>query len=113
MNEPTDIIAKKHYHPKDPDYFKTYFQVNNKGLLIPCPRCNHCTSKVNLSKHMKRNICLKRFVAKITLEVADRLGLDPEGTDEQNRLPDHLASQIESSTFSGVFNLRSGRTKFH
>ena len=94
MNNTTDIIAKKQYHPKDPDYFKTYFQENNKGVLVPCPRCNRCTSKVNLSKHKKRNICLKRFVTHITLEVAARLGLDPGGTDEQNRLPDHLASQF-------------------
>jgi len=77
-----DIIAKKHYLPKDPDYFKTYYQNNNKGILVPCPRCNRCTSKVNLAKHMKRPICLRAFVVRITQEVADRLGLDPRPLDE-------------------------------
>ncbi len=76
------IIARKHYHPKDPDYFKSYYQNNNKGILVSCPRCNRCTSKVNLSKHMKRNICLKAFVVRMTLEIADRLGLDPRPQDE-------------------------------
>ena len=94
MSEPTDIIAKKQYHPKDPDYFKTYYQDNNKGLYIGCPRCGRPTSKVNLSKHMKRNICLKKCTINLTLEIARRLGLDPDGTDEQNRLPDLRPSHI-------------------
>ena len=82
MSEPIDIIARKHYYPKDPDYFKTYFQNNNKGVLVSCPRCHRCTSKVNLSKHMKRTICFKAFVVEITQEIANRLGLDPRPQDE-------------------------------
>ena len=96
MNNTTDIIAKKQYHPKDPDYFKTYFQENNKGVLVPCPRCNRCTSKVNLSKHMKRNICLKVFVKRITLEVASRLGLNPEVCDESGQEENNHSDLIPS-----------------
>ncbi len=89
MSQPTDIIAKKkQYPPKDPDYFKTYYQDRNRGVYIGCPRCGRPTSKVNLSKHMKRNICLRAFVVDITLEIADRLGLNPEGSDSENIIPD-------------------------
>jgi len=85
-----DIIAKKkQYPPKDPDYFKTYYQNNNKGLYIGCPHCGRPTSKVNQSKHMKRNVCLRRAVVDITLELADRLGLHPEHSDpEEIYVPD-------------------------
>ena len=89
MSLPIDIIAKKkQYPPKDPDYFKTYYQDRNKGVYIGCPRCGRPTSKVNLSKHMTRNICLRVFVANITLEIAERLGLNPEGSDTENYIPD-------------------------
>ena len=71
MSLPIDIIAKKkQYLPKDPDYFKTYYQDMNKGVYIGCPSCGRPTSKVNLSKHMKRTICLRVFIAR---ELADRL----------------------------------------
>ncbi len=96
MSQPIDIIEKKRYHPKDPDYFKTYFQENNKGVLVPCPRCNRCTSKHNLSKHMKRNICLKRCVVDITLELASRLGLNPEPISESDQEEQNHSDLIAS-----------------
>ena len=85
-----DIIAKKKQYPhKDPDYFKTYYQNNNRGVYIGCPRCGRPTSKVNLTKHMKRNICLRAFVADIKLELADRLGLNPDDSGpEEIDIPD-------------------------
>ena len=56
-----DIVVRHKSGCKDPDYFKKYYQANNKGVQVPCPRCNKLTSKVNMSKHLKRNICLKTF----------------------------------------------------
>ena len=56
---------------KDPEYFKKYYQANNKGVQIPCPRCNKPTSKANMSKHLKRNICLKAFVIGIVEQVLE------------------------------------------
>ena len=58
----TEISVRHKNGCKDPDYFKKYYQANNKGVQIQCPRCNKFTSKVNMSKHVKRNICLKAFV---------------------------------------------------
>ena len=96
MSQPMDIIAKKkQYPPKDPDYFKTYYQEKNKGLYIGCPQCGRPTSKVNLSKHMKRNVCLRRAVVNITLEIAERLGLDPYDPEEEEiDIPDLDPSRI-------------------
>ena len=95
MAESMNIMAmKKQYRPKDPDYFKTYYQNNNKGVLVLCPCCNRRTSKVNLTKHMKRNICLRRVVVDITLELAERLGLDPgDPCPEELEVPDHDPSR--------------------
>ena len=74
--------------PKDPDYFKKYYQNNNKGVMMECPRCHRQTSKVNLSKHMKRNICLVTFVAEMVNKVVDTLGIQrpeiPDTSDHEN-----------------------------
>ena len=56
---------------KDPDYFKKYYQANNKGVQVCCPRCNKSTSKVNMSKHMRRNICLNAFVVGIVEQICE------------------------------------------
>ena len=73
---------------KDPDYFKKYYQNNNKGVMMECPRCHRQTSKVNLSKHMKRNICLVNFVGQIVNKVVDTLGTQrpeiPDTSDHEN-----------------------------
>ena len=71
--------------PKDPDYFKKSNQNNNKGVMMECPRCHRQTSKVNLSKHMKRNICLVTFVAEMVNKVVDTLGIQrPDTADHEN-----------------------------
>ena len=68
---------------KDPDYFKKYYQNNTKGVQICCPRCNKSTSKANMSKHMKRNICLKAFVVGIVEQICEDQNLHP-GNFENN-----------------------------
>ena len=71
--------------PKDPDYFKKYYQNNNKGVMMECPRCHRQTSKVNLSKYMKRHICLVTFVAEMVNKVVDTLGVQrPDTADHAN-----------------------------
>ena len=65
------IVMKTKSGCKDPDYFKKYYQANNKGVQIQCPRCNKFTSKVNMSKHLKRNICLKTFVIGMVEQVME------------------------------------------
>jgi len=72
------VIKKKTQHPKDPDYFKIYYQNNNKGVMIQCPRCHCQTSKVNISKHMKRDICLKKYVSEVTLLIMAKIGISPD-----------------------------------
>ena len=72
-----DSIERKPQGPKDPDYFKKYYQLKNKGVLVPCPRCHKETSKVNLSKHMKRNSCLKAFVIDMAEQVIENLRISP------------------------------------
>ena len=62
----------------DLDYSKKYYQANNKGVQIQCPRCNKFTSKVNMSKHLKRNICLKAFVIGIVEQILEDENIHPE-----------------------------------
>ena len=66
-----DIVVRHKSGCKDPDYFKKYYQANNKGVQIQCPRCNKVTSKVNMSKHVKRNICLKACVIGMVEEISE------------------------------------------
>ena len=74
----TDIVLRHKSGCKDPDYFKKYYQANNKGVQVPCPRCNKLTSKVNMSKHLKRNICLKAFVIGIVEQILEDENIHPE-----------------------------------
>jgi len=79
-----DTVVKNPQHPKDPDYFKKYYQNNNKGVGLSCPRCHRNTSKVNLSKHMKRNICFKVSAAFNSILEAYSLGVPiPDTADHE------------------------------
>jgi ribosomal protein S27AE len=82
MNSDTDSMERKAQHPKDPDYFKKYYQLHNKGVMVECPRCHKHTSKVNLSKHMKRNSCLKVFVTEMVEQVLEDLHISPDSFPE-------------------------------
>jgi len=77
INSDPESIERKPQGPKDPDYFKKYYQLNNKGVNVECPRCHKQTSKVNLSKHMKRNSCLKAFVTEMVEQVIEDLRISP------------------------------------
>ena len=79
-----DTVEKKPQHPKDPDYFEKNYQNTNKGVMMQCPRCHRQTSKVNLSKHMKRDMCIKIFVKEMTLEIVNKLGLKPDTENNLN-----------------------------
>ena len=74
---------------KDPDYFKKYYQSNTKGVQICCPRCNKSTSKANMSKHMKRNICLKICATGLVEEICENLNIHP-GSFENNLKKEHI-----------------------
>ena len=74
--------------PKDLDYFKKYYQNNNKGVMMSCPHSHRLTSKVNLSKHLKRNICFKVSAALNAIVEAYALGMPraeiPDTADHEN-----------------------------
>ena len=46
-------------YPKDPDYYKNYYNEKLKGAEIPCPRCGVMYSKVNLTNHKRTNTCVR------------------------------------------------------
>ncbi len=71
------IIEKHRSGVKDPDYFKKYYLANNKGVQVPCPRCNKLTSRVNISKHLKRNICLKVAVVGLVEQICEEHNIHP------------------------------------
>ena len=74
---------------KDPEYFKKYYQANNKGVLVPCPRCNKITSRVNISNHMMRNICIKACVIQIVRQICEENDIRPE-QNENNLKTKHI-----------------------
>ena len=74
----SEIIVRNKSGCKDPDYFKKYCQANNKGVQVCCPRCNKSTSKVNMSKHMKRNICLKVFATGAVEQICENKNVHHE-----------------------------------
>jgi len=73
-----DIVVRNKSGCKDPDYFKKYYQANNKGVQVQCPRCNKFTSRVNMSKHMKRNICLKVCAIGLVEQIIEDFNLHPD-----------------------------------
>ena len=80
-----DTVVKKSQHPKDPDYFKKYYQINNKGVAMSCPQCHRNTSKANLSKHMKRNICFKVSAADAIIRASEQPCIEiPDTADQKN-----------------------------
>ena len=46
-------------HPKDPDYYKNYYNEKLKGVTVNCPHCDVPTIKLNLTNHMKSDRCAK------------------------------------------------------
>ena len=72
-----DIVVRHKSGCKDPDYFKKYYQANNKGVQIQCPGCNKFTSKVNMSKHVKRNICLKIAAIGLIEQICENYNIHP------------------------------------
>ena len=74
----TDIVLRHKSGCKDPDYFKKYYQANNKGVQVPCPRCSKMTSRVNLSKHLKRNIYLKIAAIGLIEQICENYNIHPD-----------------------------------
>ena len=73
-----NTLARNKSGCKDPDYFKKYYQANNKGVQVCCPRCNKSTSKVNMSKHMRRNICLKIAAIGLIEQICENYNIHPD-----------------------------------
>ena len=62
----------------DLDYSKKYYQTRVKGVQVQCQRCNKYTSKANMSKHVKRNSCLKVFVVGIVEQILEDNNIHPD-----------------------------------
>ena len=62
----------------DLDYAKKYYQSRVKGVQVQCQRCSKYTSKANMSKHVKRNSCLKVFVVGIIEQMLEDNNIHPE-----------------------------------
>ena len=46
-------------HPKDPEYYKKYYEKNLAKNVIMCPCCGMETHKYNLRNHIKSKYCHK------------------------------------------------------
>ena len=72
-SEPKEVIIKekktlgrprienpcKSGHPKDPEYYKKYYEKNLATNVINCPCCGMGTHKYNLKNHIKSKYCHK------------------------------------------------------